>query len=241
MQQKIIVMIKNFEEPVCDNCALKFNILFKKLTPLQLEILNSTKICSLYEKGTVLYKEGGRSLGVYCIHSGVLKLYKTGIEGKEQIIHFAKTGDVIGYRSAIIGEPACTSVKVLEDSVLCFINTNTLYTLLRENSEFAIDLLNIACKELGWANNYITDIAQKSVKERIAEILLKLKSEFGVDDDGIINIGLTREEIANIVGTATESVIRILSDFKSEKIIELYGRKVKIIDENKLKKNITSY
>jgi CRP-like cAMP-binding protein len=234
-------MNKNLEEPVCKNCNLEFKSIFKKLTLPQLELLNTNKTCHLYKKGAVLYDEGNRVSGIYCIYDGVLKLYKTGSEGKEQIIRFAKTGDIVGYRSVINGEQACTSVKILEDATLCFINTNTLYTLLRENADFAIELLQIACKELGIANNYITDIAQKSVRERLAEILLELKMEFGVNNDEMINISLTREELANIVGTATESVIRILSDFKSERILELHGRRIKIIDESKLRKNINAY
>ena len=97
-------------------------------------------------------------------------------------------------------------------------------------------MLEIACKELGEANNYITDIAQKSVKERLAEILLHLKDEFGVNNEEIININLTREELANLIGTATESVIRLLSEFKADGIIELQGRKIRIKNAAKLKK-----
>lgn len=229
-------MNKNFEEPSCNVCNNEFNTFFKKLTPAQIDFLNNNKTCSVVKKGKILYEEGNRISGIFCVNKGILKIYKTGVEGKEQIIKFAKQGDVIGYRSVINGEPACTSVKILEEAVLCHISTPELYHLLRENSEFGIELLQIACKELGEANNYITDIAQKSVRERLAEILLQLKDEFGVNDEGLVNIALTREELANIIGTATESVIRLLSEFKTEGIIELQGRKIKLLDLNKLKK-----
>ena len=230
------IMNKFFEEPICKQCNLEIKTIFKKLSPEQIEYATNNKSCSVVKKGTVLYQEGNRISGIYCINKGVLKIYKTGTEGKEQIIKFAKKGDVIGYRSVIISEPACTSVKVIEDAVLCFISSQELYHLLRENSEFGIEMLQIACKELGEANDYITDIAQKSVKERLAEILLHLKDEFGVNNEEVINLNLTREELANIIGTATESVIRLLSEFKSEGIIELQGRKIKILDASKLKK-----
>jgi CRP-like cAMP-binding protein len=229
-------MNKFFEEPICKQCNLEIKTIFKKLSPEQIEYATNNKSCSVVKKGTVLYQEGNRISGIYCINKGVLKIYKTGTEGKEQIIKFAKKGDVIGYRSVIISEPACTSVKVIEDAVLCFISSQELYHLLRENSEFGIEMLQIACKELGEANDYITDIAQKSVKERLAEILLHLKDEFGVNNEEVINLNLTREELANIIGTATESVIRLLSEFKSDGIIELQGRKIKILDASKLKK-----
>ena len=229
-------MNKSFDEPTCEQCTQDFKTIFCKLTPEQLEYLNSVKSCTVVKKGRILYEEGNRITGIFCINKGILKVYKTGIEGKEQIIKFAKPGEVIGYRSVINSEPACTSVKILEDAVLCHIISQDLYHLLRENSEFGIELLQIACKELGEANNYITDIAQKSVRERLAEILLHLKDEFGINPEGIINIVLTREELANIIGTATESVIRLLSEFKNEGIIELQGRKIKLLDLNKLKK-----
>jgi len=229
-------MNKYFDEPVCNNCNLEFETIFRKLTPEQIDYMNNVKSCTAVKKGRILYEEGNRISGIFCVNKGILKVYKTGIEGKEQIIKFAKKGEVIGYRSVINGEPACTSVKVLEDAVVCHINTHELYHLLRENSEFGIELLQIACKELGEANDYITDIAQKSVRERLAEILLHLKDEFGLNENGIINISLTREEFANIIGTATESVIRLLSEFKNEGLIELQGRRVKLIDLAKLKK-----
>lgn len=229
-------MNKNFEEPACKNCNLEFSTIFKSLTLEQLDYLTANKTCSLVKKGTILYEEGNRVSGMYCVNNGILKIYKTGIEGKEQIIKFAKPGDVIGYRSVVNKEPACTSVKVLEDATLCHITTQELYHLLKENSEFGIEMLHIACNELGEANDYLTDIAQKSVKERLAEILLHLKEEFGENNEGLINISLTREELANIIGTATESVIRLLSEFKSEGIIQLQGRRIKLVDIARLEK-----
>ena len=90
--------------------------------------------------------------------------------------------------------------------------------------------MRLTCKELGEANTYITDIAQKTVRERLAEIILHLKENFGVDKEDTLQISLTREELANIVGTATESVIRLLSEFNKDALIELNGRKIKILD-----------
>ncbi len=234
-------MNKFFEEPTCKDCNLEIKTTFKKLTQEQVDYLTVNKTCNTVKRGTVLYQEGHRISGIYCVSKGILKIYKTGTEGKEQIIKFAKKGDVVGYRSVIISEPACTSVKVLEDAVLCYIPHQDFYHLLKDNSEFAVEMLQIACKELGEANDYLTDIAQKSVKERLAEILLHLHEEFGVNDDEIINITLTREELANIIGTATESVIRLLSEFKSDGLLELQGRKIKLKDLVRLKKISNTY
>ena len=173
--------------------------------------------------------------GFFCVQKGIVKIYKTGFDGKEQIVRFAQSGDIIGYRSVISNEPACTTSEVLEDCVLCHIPADILLTLVKTNGNFAVELMKLTCKELGEANAYITDIAQKTVRERLAEILLHLDDEFGTDDQHILSISLTREELSNIVGTATESIIRLLSEFKNEQLIELGGRKIKILDRPGLK------
>ena len=97
-------------------------------------------------------------------------------------------------------------------------------------------IMQQTCKELGEANAFITDIAQKTVRERLAEVLLYLKDIFDLDKDNVLQISLTREELANIVGTATESVIRLLSEFKHDKLIDLNGRKIKLLEIKRLEK-----
>jgi len=222
--------------PTCEECNLEFSPIFKHITPEELDKLNMEKVCNCYRRGDVIYHEGNRINGCYCINKGILKIYKTGIDGKEQIIMFAKKGDIIGYRSILSNELACTTAKVIEDAVLCFIPAETLFYLVKHNSNFSIDLVKLACKELGVANAYITDLAQKTVRERLAEILIHLKDNFGLDNDQVLQISLTREELANIVGTATESVIRLLSEFKSDGLIDLNGRKIKILNPKGLLK-----
>jgi global nitrogen regulator ntcA len=96
--------------------------------------------------------------------------------------------------------------------------------------------MQIACKELGDANRYIREIAQKSVKARLAEILLLIASDFGVEEDGTLKLNVTREDLSNFVGTATETLIRLLSDLKNEGLVEVKGRKIKLLNRDKLKK-----
>ncbi len=220
----------------CDDCFVKMQAGFRSLNDEQLTVLNYEKACNLYKRGDIVYHEGHRGNGVYCINKGIVKLYKTGIDGREQIIKFAKPGDLIGFRSILSDEISCTTAKVIEDSVLCFIPAKLFIQLAKENSEFSMHLIKLSCKELGEANKYILDLAQKNLRERVAEVLLLLYDTFELDDDKFIKVSLTREEVANIVGTATESVIRQLSDFKKEKIIGLKGRKIQILDLEKLTK-----
>jgi len=204
--------------------------LFKKLTEEEFTRLNYEKTCSVYKKGTIIYREGSRLTGFFCVTSGIIKIFKTGIDGKEQIIRFAKKGEIIAYRSLLSQELACTTAKVIEEATLCHIPYQTLLFLIQSNWQFSHHMLQIVCRELREANDYITDIAQKTVRERLAEVLLLLKENFDLDNQNTLQISLTREELANMVGTATESVIRLLSEFKSDQIIELQGRKIKFLD-----------
>ncbi len=219
----------------CNSCTIRTHPLFRHLVEQELQEIMLNKITETYKRGSIVYQQGNRMKGFCCVQSGIIKIYQTGFDGKEQIIRFAKPGDIIGYRSVVSNEPACTSTEVIEEAVLCHIPTEILLNLVKTNGNFAVELMKLTCKELGEANSYITDIAQKTVKERLAEILIHLDDEFGEDSQGILKISLTREELSNIVGTATESIIRLLSEFKSHGYIEINGRKIKILNRPGLK------
>ena len=234
--------MKSFLNHNCrDNCiARKYN-LFRHLTSEELEKVEEVKNPEFHKRGTVLYREGTRITGFYCIQKGILKIYKTGIDGKEQIIRFARKGDLIGFRSIMSNETACTTAEVIEDTFCCYIPGATLIDLVKTNGNFSLELMQLTCKELGEANSFITDIAQKTVRERLAEVLIHLKKDFDMDEDQFLRISLTREELANIVGTATESVIRLLSEFKQDQLIDLQGRRIKILDFPRLQRTANFY
>lgn len=222
--------------PICDKCSAETGSIFRHLTLEEGNLISFKKEFRQFRRGDVLYREGNRISGFYCIHSGIIKVFKTGLDGKEQIIRFAKPGDIIAYRSVLSNEVACTSAKVIEDCQVCFIPSDILISFVKSNPVFAYEVLKLACHELGEANSFITDIAQKTVRERLAEILLFLVNDFGLDDQNYLKISLTREELSNIIGTATESVIRLLSEFKTDKLVELNGRRIRILDARGLEK-----
>jgi CRP/FNR family transcriptional regulator, polysaccharide utilization system transcription regulator len=223
--------MKDFQDfTSCENCYLQPHSIFRHLNKEDLQKFSFEKENFFYKRGTYIYHEGNRLSGVYCICKGILKIFKTGIDGREQIIKLAKPGDIIAFRSILTGELACTSAKVIEDCTLCFIPSETLIYFIKNNPNFSLEIIQISCKELDEANSYITDIAQKTVRERLAEILIHLKDTFGLDKEQYLQITLTREELANMVGTATETVIRLLSEFKQDNLIELQGRHIKILD-----------
>ena len=210
------------------------NTVFKHLNEDELNQMLLEGSADKYKRSTVVYEEGSKINGFFIVCKGIIKIYKTGFDGKDQIIRFAKPGDVMGFRSTITGELACTTSKAIEDAEIFYVPGENVKSLVKRNGEFAMDLLQIACRELGEANDYITDIAQKTVRERLAEVLIQLKMTFNLDKEKFLQISLTREELANMVGTATESVIRLLSEFKQDGLIELHGRKIKLLDEPKL-------
>ena len=106
----------------CDNCFIRSHSLFRHLTADEFQHISLHKITERYKRGSIIYQEGNRMKGFFCVHSGIIKIYKTGFDGKEQIIRFAKPGDVIGYRSVLSNEPACTTTEVISDCVVCHIS-----------------------------------------------------------------------------------------------------------------------
>lgn len=218
----------------CFNCPNANNSAFSSLTEEQLEKVTEQQASVHFKKGQIVMHEGNKPNGVYCITKGKCKVHKLGIEGKEQIIRFAKDSDLLGYRSVLSDEVLSASVTAIEDTTACFIPKNVLFEAIEANPKFSLDLMKMACHELGEAGRIITNLAQKTVRERLAEMLLILERTFGTTDEGNLDVSLTREEIANLVGTATESTIRLLSEFKEDKLIVLKGRKIKIIDHAKL-------
>lgn len=204
--------------------------LFNELSTEELNRLDYDKTCASYGKGSVVYKERSRLNGFYCILSGIVKIYKIGINGKEQIIRFAKKGDIIGYRSLISQEMACSSTKVIDKAILCHVPYATLLFLIHSNWKFSKSMLQIMCMELKASNDYIINLTQKSLRERLAEILLMLKADFELDNQNILQISLKRIELADMVGVAPESVIRALSELRQDKMIEMKGKRIQFLD-----------
>jgi CRP/FNR family transcriptional regulator len=183
----------------------------------------------------LIFREGGKPSGIFCMNTGKVKITKMGDEGKEQIVRLARPGDILGYRSLISGEAYSGSAAALEDASICFIPRSTIIALIESSHNFSFELLKLLSHDLKEAEEKMTNLAQKPVRERLAEALLFIKETYGfTEDQQTINVNLTREDMANVVGTATETTIRLLSDFKSEGIIELNGRKIKLLDVARL-------
>ncbi|WP_231374030.1 Crp/Fnr family transcriptional regulator [Aureivirga marina] len=207
----------------------------KTLTPDQLKKISELKTSVKVKKGDNLLKEGNTVNGLFCVKDGKCKMTKLNSNGKDQIIKYSKGGDILGHRSLLSEEPAGLTVTALEDLRACYIPKEEILNTIRDNNNFSLHLMKNISHQLNEANSSISEMAQKPVKERLAITLLRLEEIFGVDKDGFIDVLLTREEIANTIGTATESAIRLISNFKKEQLIELKGKYIRILSKNKLR------
>jgi len=200
----------------------------------ELKKVSDSKITKRITKGESLFEEGEKLNGVYCVRGGVSKLSKLSANGKDQIVKLATKGEVIGQRSVIAEEQSNLSAVAVSDMEICYIPKESITTTLQSNPNFTLEVLRHMAHDLKEADDVIVNMSQKTVKQRIAEAFLYLKNNFGVDQDGFLALTLSREDIGNVVGTATESAIRIISEFKKKGLIHTSGKKIGIKDERKL-------
>ena len=220
----------------CDQCIIKeFNSL-KSLTRDELMRVSACKTGKIYKKGQVIFEEGETLNGVYCVKDGVCKLSKLSENGKDQVVKLVVKGGILGKRSLVTDQSANLSAVALNDMEMCFIPKSEIMADLQKNASFTMDVLKTMAEDLKDADDALVNMAQKSVKQRMAETLLYVNTNFGIDNEGYLSIVLSREDYASIVGTATESAIRILSQFKKEGLISTKGKQIKIEDENGLKR-----
>ena len=221
-------------ESRCENCVIRqFNSL-RAMSKEELKQVSDSKITRTVKKGEPLFEEGDKLNGVYCVRNGISKLSKLSANGKDQIVKLASKGEVLGQRSVISQESANLSAIAVDDMEVCFIPKESINNTLQKNPNFTLEVLRHMAHDLKEADDVIVNISQKTVKQRMAEAFLYLKNNFGEDPEGFLALTLSREDISNVVGTATESAIRIISEFKKKGLIHTSGKKIGIKDERKL-------
>ena len=224
-------MATPIHNPSCQHCKDRFTSIFCKAEQKHLELIDNAKECSVYRKGQIVFHEGAYPFGVYCINDGKIKLSHSGDDGREQIVRLVKAGDIMGYKALLSNERYTATATALEDSSICFIPKDLFLNILQKDASLSFEMMRILSSELRKAELKITHLAQKPVRERLAETLLFIKETYGLEADGhTLSVRLSREEIANLVGTATESAIRLLSEFRKDGMIELEGKKIRLLD-----------
>jgi len=223
----------------CEQCIVREFSSLKALNKDELLKIANCKLSYSIKKGEPIFTEGENVNGIFCIKDGVCKLTKLSANGNDQIVKLITKGELLGQRSMISEEPVNLSAIALEDMEVCFIPKSEIMGLFNQNNQFSMNVMKTICGDLKEADEHLVTMAQKSVKQRLAETLIYLYDTFGFEDDKSLKIKLSREELAGIVGTATENCIRLLSDFNKTGVIKLSGKKIIIPDRNKLSKLVS--
>lgn len=225
----------------CENCIVRqFNSL-RAMSKDELKKVSDSKVTKAFKKGEAIFEEGDKLDGVFCVRNGISKLSKLSANGKDQIVKLVSQGEVMGQRSVIVEESTNLSAVALSDMELCFIPKDSIVHTLNRNPDFAVEVLRHMAHDLKEADDVIVNMSQKTVKQRIAEAFIYLKNNYGEDAQGFLNLTLSREDIANVVGTATESAIRIISEFKKKGVIKTSGKKIGIVNEKMLRDLIEGF
>lgn len=229
-------MTVRFSSLHCETCSSRGKGVFCDLSDAHLKELDSAKTHNHYKPKQHIFYEGNQPYGIYCVASGKVKIFKTDPDGHQQIVRLASGGDLLGYRSLLAGEPYSASAEALEEVNACFVDKRTFYHILDTHPVTALHVLTNLAKDLGRAESQMVNLAHKNVRERFAEILLILQKKYGEKGGkGIrLKISLTREELAELIGTTQESVIRLMTEFKTDGLIAVDGRDITLLNVPKI-------
>lgn len=208
----------------------------------ELEVVNSNKTTQYYQKGQFIYQEGNQALGLYCVQRGKIKVIKAGSDNKEQIVHLCRAGDALGVRALVAGTRHASSAVALEECVVCFVPQPDFLRLLQANVQFSTALLQLLARALGQVEERMLHLAYKPVRERLAGALLLVQQTFRQEGEELpFRIVLGRDDLAALVGTAKETVSRLLSEFKEAGIVATRGSQLTILKPARLLEIATMY
>ncbi|MFX1704494.1 Crp/Fnr family transcriptional regulator [Chitinophaga sp. CC14] len=189
-----------------------------------------------YGKGEIIFRQGAVASGIFFIKKGKVKKYQVDQNGREQIIYVANAGELIGYHAILADERYPDSAATIEESIIAFIPKEDFMAIMERSSVLPRRLLKILSHEFTVLANSISVFAQRSVKERLAITLIvlreKFKEETAAGEDIMINI--SRSDLANMVGTGKENIVRFLTEFKSAGILTSHSKKICIKDIRQL-------
>ena len=219
----------------CVTC-LKANFsLFKVLSDEDLAIVNNGRTKLFFDKGDFLYKEGVTPNGLLCLTEGKVKLSRTGKIENEFIVGLHKPVDFIGFDDLMGNRNYSSSAIAIEPVALCLIKKEHLFKVIKKNPEFAFKIIQELSEQVESFKERLLNLTQKQIEERLAFALNELIEFFGFEKDGkTLAIQIKRREIAAISNMNTANVIRTLSKFKKDKIIDTEKKSILILDRNKL-------
>lgn len=208
---------------------------WRLLTEKERGVLRNDSVVQHFKRGTVIYAEGDEPRDTMCLLKGKVKIFKDGAGGRSQIVRMIKPIQYFGYRAAFAGEKYLTNASAFEDSTVCMIPMKVVYELLMNNTNLAMFFIRQLSVDLGIADERTVNLTQKHVRARLAEALLFLEESYGLEEDGAtLSIYLSREDLANLSNMTTSNAIRTLSTFENEHIVAVDGRKIKLIEKDRL-------
>ncbi len=219
-----------------DKWDFKSESILAGLPPEDLDLLMAHKSEHVYKKGEIIFREEAYPAGIFYITEGKAKKYKVDRDGREQIIYVANTGELIGYHAILSEDRYPDSAAALEESIIAFIPREDFLLTLQQSPVLNYKLLKTLSHEFAVLANSLTLFSQKSVRERFALQLIVMREKYKVDfKPGMpVEINMSRDDLASLVGTARENVVRVLAEFKEEGIVETRGRKIIVKDVGKL-------
>ncbi|MCC6289797.1 MAG: Crp/Fnr family transcriptional regulator [Chitinophagaceae bacterium] len=219
-----------------DKWDFKSESVLANLPEREFALLTAEQTEKQYKKGEVIFKEGAFPDGIFFVVSGKVKKYKLDSDGREYIIYVANTGELIGYHAVLAEDRYPDSAAALEDSTIAFIPRSNFLEVVRQSEILNKRLLKTLSHEFAVLANSLSLFAQKSVRERLALQLIVMREKYKVNfKPGMsVEINMSRDDLANLVGTARENVVRLLSEFKGKGIVETKGRKIIVQDVAKL-------
>jgi len=211
--------------------------IFSTLTPMEKVALEKNITLTYFKKNEYIFTEGENPTSFLFLKEGKAIIFKEGFGGREQILQMVKPLGIVGYRALLADEPYIASAVTLEESTVCSVSRDYLYNKLLKNPAFSLRLLQIISKELGFSNLRTVNLTQKHTRGRLAESLLLLKEKYGWENDGAtLKVYLSRIDLAHLSNMTHSNAIRTLTSFAEEKVIALDGRKIRILDLQKLER-----
>jgi len=229
------IVVKHQKEEVDFSASL--SEVWRVLNDKERDILRNNATIQFFKRNELIYCEGDEPKDMMCLLKGKVKIFKEGVGGRSQIIRMIKPVQYFGYRANFAQENYLTNASAFEGSTVCLIPMKVVTELVVGNSDLAMFFIRQLSVDLGIADERTVNLTQKHIRGRLAESLLFLQDSYGLEEDGAtISIYLSREDLANLSNMTTSNAIRTLSNFVTERIIALDGRKIKIIDEDRLRK-----
>lgn len=201
-----------------------------------LKKLSTDRRSKVYKKKEVIFSEESIPVFLYFLTKGKVKTYRSHEYGKELITTLYKEGDFFGYHALLEDKPYSETAEALEDSEVVLIPKEDFYSLVNNNIGVMRTFIKMLSGNVAEKEKQLINLAYSSVRKRVAEALLHLQERYSKPNDQNFSMAISREDLANMVGTATESLIRTLSEFKEDKLVEIKGSNITIIDPSKLRK-----